>query len=492
MTIDKLSSAIAAIRAGDKVSGRKLLLEIIRSEPSNELAWLWLSACVDNLEHKKYCLEKALEINPNNQNALKALDKLKHTPQPSIEDIVPNPLVKLKESVERNELPKPDISQSNSVSSGSSSIYVPDITSQVKPAIPKKHKQTSTQWIVIGIIGGLLMLGVIIVGVIGVTVFLKPTPILVNNVSLPTSSPDSHTKTTVNENTSTKIVSTNIQKTAVFCQPLARDYSEKIHPFMIEFADTIKVAESTSRIALGPIIQDMQRIRRDIADVSVPSCVQGASSLIVNGMDNIVNAFIDFMGDVSDTLVQRKLNQGLLDLNNGTEQLIALVSGQATPVPKKLPTNTSIPTPFPTPTPLPAGSSFVIKDNDGNPWEIRVTKELVVDKLKPTFSDEVEKAAGRFLIVFMEVTNKGLSPETFMSYGTLDVNDASGQQFQENSIASFYAQDIYSSDICADINPDETKFCVSVYDISKQSNFYLLVPGILADHYGPRILLEVP
>ena len=220
MTIDKLSSAIAAIRAGDKVSGRKLLLEIIRSEPSNELAWLWLSACVDNLEHKKYCLEKALEINPNNQNALKALDKLKHTPQPSIEDIVPNPLVKLKESVERNELPKPDISQSNSVSSGSSSIYVPDITSQVKPAIPKKHKQTSTQWIVIGIIGGLLMLGVIIVGVIGVTVFLKPTPILVNNVSLPTSSPDSHTKTTVNENTSTKIVSTNIQKQQFFVNHL--------------------------------------------------------------------------------------------------------------------------------------------------------------------------------------------------------------------------------------------------------------------------------
>jgi len=285
---------------------------------------------------------------------------------------------------------------------------------------------------------------------------------------------------------------TNTPKPAVSCQPVAQDYLDKIGPFMIEFGDTVKIADSTPRIALASLIQDMQRIRRAIADVSAPSCVQGASNLILNGMDSIINAFIDFMGDVSDTLVQRKLSQGFLDLTNGTDQLIALASGQPTPVPQKLPTNTPVPTPLPTPTPLPAGSSIVINDSDGNPWQIKVTKVLVADTLKPTFSDSVEKAAGRFAIVFMEVTNRGLSPETFIAFGTLDVKDTSGQRFEENSIASFYAEDIYGTDICARINPDETKYCVAVYDISRQSDFYILVPGTLADPYAPRILLDVP
>jgi len=209
-------------------------------------------------------------------------------------------------------------------------------------------------------------------------------------------------------------------------------------------------------------------------------------------MDGVINAFIDFMGDKSDTVVQRELNQGLLDLTNGTAQLIALASGQATPAPKKLPTDTPVPTLLPSPTPLPAGSAIVLSDGQRNSWQIKVTKVLIEDTLKPTFSDTIEKAAGRFAIVFMEVTNRGLSPGTFVAFGNLDIQDSSGHRFEENFVASFYAQDIYGTDICADINPDFTKYCVAVYDISPQSSFYILVPGKLVDPYAPRLLLDVP
>ncbi len=92
----------------------------------------------------------------------------------------------------------------------------------------------------------------------------------------------------------------------------------------------------------------------------------------------------------------------------------------------------------------------------------------------------------------MEVTNRGLSPETFIAFGTLDVRDASGQRFEENNLASFYAQDLYGTDICAEINPDQTKHCVAVYDISQQSDFYMLIPGSLADPDAPRAILNVP
>src|SRR3970040_35564 len=100
MTSDKPNAAIAAVKAGDKTSGLHLLSEIVKVEPSNETAWLWLSVCVDNVEQKKYCLTKALSINPNNQNARKALAQLEQPPQPSVEDIAPRSVAKPTESVE--------------------------------------------------------------------------------------------------------------------------------------------------------------------------------------------------------------------------------------------------------------------------------------------------------------------------------------------------------------------------------------------------------
>jgi len=261
---------------------------------------------------------------------------------------------------------------------------------------------------------------------------------------------------------------------------------------MLEFADTVEVASSTPRVALAPVVQDLQRIKRDVADIPAPSCARSASNLIIRGMDGVVNGFVDFMADVSDTLAQRELEQGLLDITNGTEQLAALASGQATPVPRALPTSTPVPTPFPTPTPLPAGSPFVIEDFYGNPWQIRVTEVLVADTLGSTVSSSVVKASGRFVIVFMEVTNRGLSPSTFIAFGTVDVQDASGRRFEENNMATFYAQNLYGTDLCAHINPDQTMSCVAVYDVSQQSSYYLLVPGTLADPYAPRVLLDVP
>lgn len=76
METNKLNQAIQHIKSGNKQSALPLLKEIVQSDPRNESAWLWLYACLDSHEQKKYCLQKAIEINPNNQNAKKALEKL--------------------------------------------------------------------------------------------------------------------------------------------------------------------------------------------------------------------------------------------------------------------------------------------------------------------------------------------------------------------------------------------------------------------------------
>ncbi len=70
------NQTIAEKKAGNKETAKRLLAEIVKKNPQNEMAWLWLSLCVGSIDQKEYCLSKALSINPTNQNAKKALEKL--------------------------------------------------------------------------------------------------------------------------------------------------------------------------------------------------------------------------------------------------------------------------------------------------------------------------------------------------------------------------------------------------------------------------------
>jgi hypothetical protein len=76
-----LQQAIAAIRAGDKAAGRRLLAEVIRNDPRNEAAWLWMSAVLDADEQRRACLERVLAINPDNSTARRGLARLGPTSQ---------------------------------------------------------------------------------------------------------------------------------------------------------------------------------------------------------------------------------------------------------------------------------------------------------------------------------------------------------------------------------------------------------------------------
>ena len=77
-----LQQAIAAIKAGDKVGGQRLLAEVIRNDPRNEAAWLWLSAVLDSDEQRRTCLERVLAINPDNATAQQGLARLGSTLRP--------------------------------------------------------------------------------------------------------------------------------------------------------------------------------------------------------------------------------------------------------------------------------------------------------------------------------------------------------------------------------------------------------------------------
>jgi hypothetical protein len=67
---------IRIFQAGDKQKAARILARSVQIDSRDEEAWYWLSACVDGLDKKRYCLQKVLKINPENAKARQRLSKL--------------------------------------------------------------------------------------------------------------------------------------------------------------------------------------------------------------------------------------------------------------------------------------------------------------------------------------------------------------------------------------------------------------------------------
>jgi len=74
--MDPLQAGVTAARHGQRAEARTLLKQSLQSDLNNEPAWLWLSTVVETDAERQTCLERALTINPQNQNAHAELEKL--------------------------------------------------------------------------------------------------------------------------------------------------------------------------------------------------------------------------------------------------------------------------------------------------------------------------------------------------------------------------------------------------------------------------------
>jgi tetratricopeptide (TPR) repeat protein len=54
----------------DATEARRLLTESLRLDPQNEMAWLWLARTISDPQKRLQCVERALAINPANEQAL--------------------------------------------------------------------------------------------------------------------------------------------------------------------------------------------------------------------------------------------------------------------------------------------------------------------------------------------------------------------------------------------------------------------------------------
>jgi tetratricopeptide (TPR) repeat protein len=66
----------------DIARGRELLVQSLRQDPSNDMAWLWLTRTVSDRQKRLEYVERALKINPANEQALQLKERLQAPPPP--------------------------------------------------------------------------------------------------------------------------------------------------------------------------------------------------------------------------------------------------------------------------------------------------------------------------------------------------------------------------------------------------------------------------
>ncbi len=72
-----LREAVVAVKKGDRAVARTLLREIVHGDPRNPQAWLWMAGVAEGIAEVTHCLEKVLEVEPDNQMANERLSMLR-------------------------------------------------------------------------------------------------------------------------------------------------------------------------------------------------------------------------------------------------------------------------------------------------------------------------------------------------------------------------------------------------------------------------------
>ncbi len=72
--------AVSAIESGNRTRGKDLLTRLLKQNQDNPDYWLWMSAVVDSVKERRYCLNQTLKHDPHNKLAQRGLSMLGDIP----------------------------------------------------------------------------------------------------------------------------------------------------------------------------------------------------------------------------------------------------------------------------------------------------------------------------------------------------------------------------------------------------------------------------
>jgi hypothetical protein len=79
---DLIAKAITEAKSGNRHGAKVILAQVVRNEPGNAQAWYLLSRLVEEKEQIIYCLNKILEITPDDSQAKARLKRLQSPSAP--------------------------------------------------------------------------------------------------------------------------------------------------------------------------------------------------------------------------------------------------------------------------------------------------------------------------------------------------------------------------------------------------------------------------
>ncbi|MCC6457282.1 MAG: hypothetical protein IT328_20175 [Caldilineaceae bacterium] len=88
-------------------------------------------------------------------------------------------------------------------------------------------------------------------------------------------------------------------------------YIDSLDALMVEWDDAMRLAESTSRIALSPVVNSLQTLRRDASDLEPPACAVYLQELQTLAMDYAIDGYLAFMQRTSEYLVNKTFRAAL-------------------------------------------------------------------------------------------------------------------------------------------------------------------------------------
>ena len=121
---------------------------------------------------------------------------------------------------------------------------------------------------------------------------------------------------------------------------------QKVHKHMREFDDASILASNMPREQLSGSIADLQRIRREAEDESIPDCLTNLKTYQVDHMNSVINTLVAFVGGTDQQTLEQGIGIARQQHDQYTLELARLLG--LTVVPATVPV---ISTPAETPTP---------------------------------------------------------------------------------------------------------------------------------------------
>ncbi len=113
----------------------------------------------------------------------------------------------------------------------------------------------------------------------------------------------------------------------------AADYLKQSGKLVSQFKDLSDHAGATARIALSPVVGQMQDLRRAFSKLNVPSCAQEYHDTVTKAMNEEIQAYLDVMAQKPDSAVQADFQLADLAFQQATLQLKLIQLDMGTPRP---------------------------------------------------------------------------------------------------------------------------------------------------------------